>query len=260
VIARARGLVKDFGVQRVLDGVTTEIHADQITCILGGSGSGKSVLIKCIIGLLEPTAGETELLGRDVHALDVGERESLLRRVGMLFQFGALFGSLTVGENVALPLVQHTDLPRPIIDRMVEMRLAQVGLADTINKPPAELSGGMQRRAALARASILDPEVLFCDEPIAGLDPVAAAGIDDLLLRFSRDLGMSLVVITHELPTIERIADRVLMIGDGHIIADGTVDAVRALDDPRVRDYFERRPPGLSGADHGLLDALRAAP
>jgi phospholipid/cholesterol/gamma-HCH transport system ATP-binding protein len=258
LIATARGLGVKFGDTTVLHDVDADFPAGRITCVLGGSGSGKTTLVRCLVGLLPPTAGRATLLGVDLAGADERERDRVLRRVGMLFQHGALFSSLTVGENVRLPLEQHTNLPPALMDRMVDLRLAQVGLAEARHRYPDELSGGMQKRAALARASILDPEVLFCDEPSAGLDPVVSAGIDELLLLFARRLGTSVVVITHELPSVERIADRVVMLVDGSVLAQGPFDEVRARPDPPIREFFERRPPPAERAGRPLLEALRS--
>ncbi len=257
LVAWARGLDLAFGERRVLRGVDADFPRGAITCVLGGSGSGKTTLLKCLVGLLAPSAGSTALLGLDIVRAPAAEREAVLRRVGMLFQQGALFGSMTVGENVRLPLEQHTRLPPALMDRMVDLRLAQVGLADARDRRPSELSGGMQKRAALARASILDPEVLFCDEPSAGLDPVVSAGIDELLVFFARRLHVSVVAITHELSSVERIADRVVMLVGGEVIAQGALDEVRASPDPRLREFFERRPPPTERLGRPLLDELR---
>lgn len=257
MIARVRDLALAYDERPVLRGVSADFRAGDVTCVIGGSGSGKSSLLKCIVGLVRPTGGHAELLGVDLHRADERRRDAVLRRVGVMFQQGALFGSLTVDQNVRLPLVQHTDLPAAIVDRMVELRLAQVGLSEARHRLPAALSGGMQKRAALARASILDPEVLFCDEPSAGLDPVVSAGIDDLLLLFARDLGMSVVAVTHEVASVQRIADHVLMIDRGELIADGTLAAVRTLPDARVRAFFDRRPSPVERGGRPLLRELR---
>jgi phospholipid/cholesterol/gamma-HCH transport system ATP-binding protein len=257
LVACARGVDVAFGERRVLKKVDADFPRGAITCVLGGSGSGKTTLLKCLVGLLAPSAGDAEVLGVDICRAARAERHAVLRRVGMLFQQGALFGSMNVGENVRLPLEQHTRLPPPLMDRMVDLRLTQVGLAEARERRPSELSGGMQKRAALARASILDPEVLFCDEPSAGLDPVVSAGIDELLLFFARRLHMSIVVITHELSSVERIADHVVMLVGGEVIAQGPLDAVRAGPDPRLREFFERRPPPAERLGRPLIEELR---
>jgi phospholipid/cholesterol/gamma-HCH transport system ATP-binding protein len=215
----------------VLDGVSITVNRGDVTCIVGGSGCGKSTLLKAIIGLVPPRAGRVRLLGRPLYDLMEAERDTLLQRVGVMFQYGAMLGSLTVGENVGLPLQMHTAAEAGLVDDVVDTWLERVGLAGSNHKMPSELSGGMRKRAALARAMALEPEILFCDEPSAGLDPITAAGIDRLLLSLNERHGTSLIVVTHELLGIERLDGRLIMLDDGQVVYDGT--AGEARQDPR---------------------------
>jgi phospholipid/cholesterol/gamma-HCH transport system ATP-binding protein len=250
------GLVARYGRQVVLDGIDLEVQRGEVHVILGGSGCGKSTLLKHIVGLARPAAGEVQLLGLDMVRADEPEREQLLRRVGVLFQSGALLNSLTVHENVALPLRECTDLPAEVIDEVVRLKLALVGLEAAAGHTPRELSGGMKKRAGLARALALDPEVLFCDEPSAGLDPITGAALDRLLLGIRDRFGTTLVVVTHELASIEAIADQVTMLGRGKVLAQGTLGAVKELDDEEVRAFFRRQCHDDSAATRSLLTAL----
>lgn len=215
----------------VLRGVTVDIQPGDIACIVGGSGCGKSTLLKAVIGLVAPRAGQIKLLGQAIHELPEAPRDALLQRVGVMFQYGAMLGSLTVGENVGLGLQMHTQAEPALVQDVVDTWLERVGLAGAANKLPSELSGGMRKRAALARAMALEPEILFCDEPGAGLDPVTAAGIDGLLLSLNQGQGTTLVVVTHELLSIERLDGRLVMLDGGRVVYDG--DARDARQDPR---------------------------
>ncbi|HET9624894.1 MAG TPA: ATP-binding cassette domain-containing protein [Kofleriaceae bacterium] len=237
----------------VLEHINLTIRRGEIVVLLGGSGCGKSTLLRTIIGLLPPLAGEVIVFGQSMYALSPDERNVLLRRTGTAFQQDALFGSMTVGDNIALPLRELTKLPPPVIREMVRMRLALVGLPGTEHRRPTTMSGGQRKRAALARASILDPELVFCDEPSAGLDPVVAAGIDETLIKFRAALGLTLVVVTHELESIRTIADRAIMFAHGGIQAEGTIAELSASDDPEVYGFFHR----LADADN--LDPTAAA-
>jgi phospholipid/cholesterol/gamma-HCH transport system ATP-binding protein len=227
--------------------------------VLGGSGCGKSTLLKHCIGLLEPAAGSVRLLGEELLALDGPERERLLSRIGVLFQYGALLGSLTIAENVALPLRERTDLDEEVIAEIVRLKLALVELSHAEHLLPSELSGGMRKRAALARAMALDPEILFCDEPSAGLDPLTSAELDALLLRLRDRFGMAVVVVTHELASIEKISDRVLMLSAGKVIADGPLAEVKASAHPEIRAFFGRVAAGEVRREQSALEILEGS-
>lgn len=252
-----RGLVAGYGERIILDGVDLRVQRGEVRVILGGSGCGKSTLMKSCIGLLEPSGGTVHMLGNDMRDLEGRALTRLLTRVGVLFQYGALLGSITIGENIALPLREHTDLPEDVIGEMVRLKLALVELAPAEHLLPSELSGGMRKRAALARAMALDPDLLFCDEPSAGLDPLTSAELDELLLRLRDRFGMAIVVVTHELMSIERIADRAIMLSGGHVLADGTLDEVRGTDHPEVKAFFERIAAGEMRGAPTALEALR---
>ena len=241
-IVQVEGLRAGYGERLVLDGVSFDVPRGSITCIIGGSGCGKSTLLRCLVGLLRPRGGTVHVLGEDVAALDERGRERLLPRVGFMFQYGALLGSLTVADNLAIPARAHTDLPRDVVGELVRIKLAMVGLADAGGKLPSELSGGMRKRAGLARALMLDPPLLLCDEPSAGLDPLTAADIDALLLDLRALLGLTLVVVTHELASIRLIADRVVMLHEGRVHFDGPLDEALGSDDPLLVRFFQRKP------------------
>jgi len=229
-----------YGDHVVLDGVSLAVERGEIVVVLGGSGSGKSTLLRCIVGLLPPSSGRVLIGGRDVNAAADSEREEILRDVGMAFQSAALLNSMTVADNVALPIVEHwgTDLPTALM--LARMRLARVGLGQAGDKMPSELSGGMRKRAGLARAMALDPTLLLCDEPSAGLDPITGRELDELILDLKREGDMAIVVVTHELGSINTIADRAIMLADGRVLASGTLAEVREHQDPRVQAFFRR--------------------
>lgn len=233
-------LVARYGSRVVLDGVGLRVRPGEIRVILGGSGSGKSTLLKHLIGLLKPAEGAVRLLGIDLACADEPELEAVLGRVGMMFQAGALLNSLSLHDNVALPLRERTHLPSTIIDDIVRMKLSMLGLAHAGRLRPKELSGGMLKRAAIARAMALDPEILFFDEPSAGLDPVTGAALDAQLMGIRDRFGMAMVVVTHELESIKTIADTVTMLGDGKVIADGPLNRVMESENPVVRAFFDR--------------------
>jgi phospholipid/cholesterol/gamma-HCH transport system ATP-binding protein len=239
-VVECRGVSVGYDGTPVLENIDLVIERGEIVALLGGSGCGKSTMLRALTGLLPPLAGELLVLGKPLYDLPLDERNELLRRTGTAFQQDALFGSMSVADNVALPLHELTHLPGSIINEMVRMRLSMVGLPGMEAKVPTTMSGGQRKRAALARASILDPVVMFCDEPSAGLDPAVAATIDDTLRHFRSALGITIVVVTHELASIRAIADRVVMFGNGSILAGGTVDELMASSDPEIFNFFHR--------------------
>jgi phospholipid/cholesterol/gamma-HCH transport system ATP-binding protein len=254
-VVETRGLVAAYGEERVLDGVDFAAERGRITVILGGSGCGKSTLLRHALGLRRPVAGSVRLFGRELAELRDAELKEIRMRIGVLFQGGALFSSMTVGENVAMPIRENARVPEPVVSQLVRMKLAQVGLEDAITKHPEELSGGMRKRAALARAIAADPEILFCDEPSAGLDPIVAAGLDQLLLDLRALYGITIVVVTHDLDSVRKIADRVVMLHAGKVIAEGSLAEVEGSRHPLVRDYFARAPRVERGG-RGTLRAM----
>ena len=228
-----------FGTAVVHRDVSLTVVRGEVFAIAGGNGCGKSTLLREIIGLLAPTTGTIRLLGTDSRQLTHLNGSPLHRRFGVMFQHGALFSSMTLAENVAVPLREHTPLSAEAIRDIVALKIALVGLPpDSAIKFPSELSGGMRRRAALARAIVMDPELLFLDEPTAGLDPMIAAGFDDLVLELKRLLGLTVVMVTHDLDSLWRIADRVAVLGEGQVLGLGTMDALARSDDPVIRSYF----------------------
>jgi phospholipid/cholesterol/gamma-HCH transport system ATP-binding protein len=240
-IAEVKDLVVKYGDRTVLHDVSASFQPSSIQVILGTSGCGKTTLLKSMIGLLRPASGSVHLFGRPVTDIDSVETVELLERIGVLFQNGALLGSLTTAENVALPLQMHTDLPARLVSEIVQHKLAQVGLPHAGPLYPGELSGGMRKRAALARALVLEPPLVFCDEPSAGLDPVTSAGLDELLLSLRETLAITLVVVTHELSSIETIADNVVFLHDGRLLFQGPYAGAKALREGPMYDFFMRR-------------------
>jgi len=235
-------IVTRFGAEVIHDRVGFKVTRGEVVALIGSSGTGKSVLVKEIIGLLRPAAGTIRLLGTDVWGASQEQLNALRRRFGMLFQDGALFSSLTVAENIAVPFHEHTDLPAALIPPLVGFKLALVGLPpDSATKAPAELSGGMRKRVALARALALEPEILFLDEPTSGLDPISARAFDRLVRVLSDSLGLTVFIVTHDLDTLLSIADRTIVLSGGKVIADGRVDAVMKLDAPWIKSYFSAR-------------------
>lgn len=252
VLLECRGLSVGHAGVPVLEGVDLQVRRGEIVALLGGSGSGKSTLLRTITGLLPPLAGSVLLFGEPFHQLDERRRNQLRRRTGLLFQQDALFGSMSLLDNLALPLRELTHLPEPVVHELARMKLALVGLGRLVDRRPSQMSGGQRRRAGLARASVLDPELIFCDEPSAGLDPVVSAEIDELLVQFRDVLGITLVVVTHHLESIRTIADRAIMVGRGRIIAEGTIDELDRSTDRDVHGFFHRipgEPAGPQAAD-----------
>ena len=235
-----RNLHVAYGEREILHGVTFDVPAGETVVILGGSGSGKSTLLRTLVGLEAPTSGEIIVRGKNLQQLSPAEWRELRQHIGISFQSGALFGSMTVGENVALPLNEHTDLDPATIEIMVRLKLNEVGLSGYEDYMPAQLSGGMKKRAAVARAMAMDPEILFFDEPSAGLDPIIAAGIDALLLKLKEAFGITMIVVTHELASAFLIADRMVLLDKGRIVANGTPADLRASTQPRVRQFLDR--------------------
>ena len=238
-IVRVRGLTNRFGRQCVHENLDLDIYRGEILAVVGGSGTGKSVLLRSIVGLREPNAGSLQVFGATLQGLSSQRRGQLERRFGVLFQQGALFSSLTVQENIALPLIEHAGLSRLAANRLAQLKIALAGLpAGAADKYPAQLSGGMIKRAALARALALDPDILFLDEPTAGLDPIGAAAFDQLILTLRDALGLSVFLVTHDLDTLYRITDRVAVLANKQVLVADTLERVAATDDAWIRDYF----------------------
>ena len=241
IIVEVRNLVTCYGETKVLDDVSFSVPRGKIFVIIGGSGCGKTTLLKNMCGLLRPVSGEIIYQGENIAAMDE-ERLSLMQRsIGIAFQSSGLINSMTVGDNVALPLREYGNMDERLIDAVVRMKLSLVGMGGAQYLMPSELSGGMKKRAGLARALALDPPLVYFDEPSAGLDPIIAAGLDDLLIKLNRLLGSTFVLVTHELDSIRKVADRVLMLDEGRVVFNGTLEEVETADNERVRQFFERR-------------------
>lgn len=235
-----RDLRVSYGELEILHGIDFDVMRGETMVILGGSGSGKSTLLRTLVGLERPSSGEIWLKGKNIAAISAAEMDEIRKQIGMSFQGGALFGSMTVGENVALPLREHTKLENSTIEIIVRLKLEQVGLTGFENYMPSQLSGGMKKRAAVARALAMDPEILFFDEPSAGLDPIIAAGVDELILELKKAFHMTIIVVTHELASAFLIADRMLLIDKGRVVAVGTKEEMRSSTHPRVRQFLDR--------------------
>ncbi len=251
-IIQVKDLVARYGDDIILDRISFDVYEGEIFAVLGGSGSGKSTLLKHLLGLLQPAAGEVIIDGDDICNCDENRLQQVLRKVGVLYQSAALFGSMTVAENVALPISAYTDLPAEYVAHLVRMKLNLVHLGGYENHLPSEISGGMKKRAGLARAMALNPRILFFDEPSAGLDPVTSAELDNLILHLNQRLGTTMVIITHELESIFAVANRVIMLHDSNrgIIAEGDPKYLRDHSlNPFVRHFFNRLPGDMAAAN-----------
>jgi phospholipid/cholesterol/gamma-HCH transport system ATP-binding protein len=241
-VIEVKGLVAHYGDRMILKGVDLDIRAGEVMVIMGGSGSGKTTFLRNMLGLNKPTSGSIHILGKDITRISTRELYALRRKMGVAFQGGALLGSMSVAENIELPLREHTNLDENTIRIMSRMKLEVVNLAGFEDLMPSELSGGMLKRAALARSIIMDPALLFFDEPSAGLDPVVSAELDELILRLKRAMRVTIVVVTHELESAFKIADRITVLGNGRILLTGTVDEVQNSDNEEIQDLLNRRP------------------
>jgi len=241
-IISVENLVTHYGDTEILKGINFSVNKGEVMVIMGGSGSGKSTLLRYLLGLNTPTSGRVCLLGKDITKMNAREMHVMKKNIGVAFQGGALFGSMTVAENIQLPLFEHTHLDKNTMQIMTGMKLEVVNLAGFENLMPSQLSGGMIKRAALARAIIMDPKLLFFDEPSAGLDPVVSAELDELILRLRDAMNMTIVVVTHELESAFKIADRITILDRGKILMCGTVDEVRNSDKERVHNLLNRKP------------------
>jgi phospholipid/cholesterol/gamma-HCH transport system ATP-binding protein len=239
VAIRVRGLVNRFGSQTVHDDLDLDVMRGEVLGVIGGSGTGKSVLLRSIVGLQKPTRGEVEVFGQRIDNLPRKAQIRMQRHWGVMFQDGALFSTLSVRENVIAPMVEHTNLPRPLMRELADLKLRLAGLElDAANKRPGDLSGGMRKRAALARSLSLDPDLLFLDEPTAGLDPISAARFDELIASLSRALGLTVFLVTHDLDTLLAVCDRIAVLGSGKVLAIGPLEEVRENPHPWIQEYF----------------------
>ena len=245
-IISVRDLVVEYDGRRVLNGLNLDIERGETMVLLGGSGCGKSTLLRQIIGLERPQSGSIHVNGTDITRCSKSELKTMHRSIGVAFQSAALFNSLNIEDNVALPLREHTRLAPSIVELVVWIKLAAVGLAEHGKRLPQELSGGMKKRAAVARALALGPEILVLDEPSAGLDPIVAAELDELILLLKETLQMTVIVVTHELPSAFRIADRIAMLYEGSFSSVGTKDQIKANQNPRVRQFLDRIPEDIA--------------
>lgn len=239
-LIEVRNLVVHYGARQILHDINLDVYPGEIMVIMGSSGSGKTTLLSHMLGLSRPTSGQIRLLGKDLATLNERALNDLRKQIGVTFQGGALFSSMTVAENVQLPLREHTQLDESTIQIMTRMKLEVVNLAGFEHFMPSELSGGMIKRAAVARAIAMDPKLLFFDEPSAGLDPVVSAGLDELILRLRRAMNITIVVVTHELQSAFKIADRITMLDRGRVVITGKVDEVRAAKDAHMQNLFNR--------------------
>ncbi|MFB2604933.1 ABC transporter ATP-binding protein [Rhizobium phaseoli] len=257
VVLSARDVTVAFGSKVVLDNLNLDIYRGEILGFVGASGTGKSVLMRTVLRLLPRRSGTIKILGQDFDELDEPQRNALDMRLGVLFQQGALFSSLTVKENIQVPMREYLDLPRSLMDELAHLKIRMVGLAaDAADKYPSELSGGMIKRAALARALALDPELVFLDEPTSGLDPIGAAEFDELIANLRDSLGLTVYMVTHDLDSLFSVCDRIAVLGKKRVMVEGTIDDMLAYDDPWVQAYFRGKRarsivPQDEGARHG---------
>ncbi|HPN73434.1 MAG TPA: ABC transporter ATP-binding protein [Candidatus Omnitrophota bacterium] len=238
VVAEVKDLVKKFGSRTVLNGVNLKIYKGETCVIMGGSGCGKSTLLRHMIGNIKPTSGRVSLLGRDITGLYGAQLDEVRKKIGMSFQSSALFDSMTVGENVSLPLKEHTRLEKSVIEIMLKMKLELVGLRGFEDLMPSELSGGMKKRVGLARAIVMDPQIIFYDEPTAGLDPIVSAVIDKLIIDLSKKLQVTSVVVTHDMKSVMSIADRIVMLYEGRVLETGTPDEIKNSKNEMVQQFI----------------------
>ncbi|SMC17594.1 phospholipid/cholesterol/gamma-HCH transport system ATP-binding protein [Desulfacinum hydrothermale DSM 13146] len=255
-IIQVKSLNSFYGQRRVLQDISFEVPAGKVTVIMGVSGCGKSTLLRHLIGLKPTDPGQIFVEGRDLAGFDARQMEAFRKRIGVLFQAGALFNSMSVRDNIAVPLRVHTRLAEPTISIMVRIKLHQVGLTRFGDYMPSQLSGGMRKRAGLARALAMDPEMLFVDEPSSGLDPITAAGLDDLILELREAMGMTLIVVTHELESAFRIADQLIVLDQGRVLAAGMPESIRESRDERVVQFLTRRADERTRDQEGYLSDL----
>jgi phospholipid/cholesterol/gamma-HCH transport system ATP-binding protein len=243
-VIEVRNLIKNFGKRRILNGVNLKVYKGEVMVIMGGSGCGKSTLLRHIVGTLRPNEGQVLIEGTDINAAKPQELNKIRRRIGMLFQSGGLLDYMNIKDNIALPLREHTNLDEKVIDIIVNLKLSMVNMRGMGHLLPAEISGGMKKRAGLARAIALDPAFVFYDEPTAGLDPVVAGVIDKLILDFSKKLSVTSVVVTHDMQSVFRIASRIAMLHKGEIVTVGTKEEIKNSDDELVQQFINGKPEG----------------
>ena len=244
VVIKAENVVKKFGDRIVLNGISLEVYKGETFVIMGGSGCGKSTFLRHLIGALKPDSGRVSLLGKDLSKLNEDSLDTVKKKIGMSFQSSALFDSMTVGENVSLPLREHAKLEKSVVDIVVKMKLELVGLRGFEDLLPSQLSGGMRKRIGLARAIVMDPEIVFYDEPTAGLDPIVSGVIDKLILDLSKKLAITSVVVTHDMKSVFSIADRIAMLYEGKVLEVGTPDEIRNSKNQMVRQFVSGSPDG----------------
>lgn len=238
VVISVKSLVKSFGPRRILNGVSVDVYQGETLVIMGGSGCGKSTFLRHLIGAIRPDSGEVWMFGKNIATASEDEMDQIRKKFGMLFQSGALFDSLTVGENIALPLREHTELDENIIGIVVKMKLELVGLRGFEHLMPSQLSGGMKKRVGLARAIAMDPSIVFYDEPTAGLDPVMTGVVDKLTIDLTKKLNITSVVVTHDMNSVFRIADRIIMLHQGNVLQIGTPDEIKHSKNPLVQQFI----------------------